>query len=187
MNHFDLPHYRRQEIEDVLLQLLPDIPYQQITVKDLTDRLQIARKTFYHYFHSKQACLEALMDRFILECNLGLLKLPKNASRQELYAERLRFWIRHKTFLDAVIRDNLGSVLVERILLYIRREDSVLPLRLSTREIPCDEDVLFFFISGQIHLILKWCSEGFTRPLEEMAQKTMRLVYQPLLPEETSK
>ena len=185
MAYYDLNQQRKQEIENNLLALMQETPYDQIPVKALTDNLQIARKTFYHYFHNKQACLESLMDRLILESNLNLIALPPNATPQDMYTERLLFWIRKKDFLNTIHRNNLSALFVERAMLYIRQEDNSIQSRLSTKSLISDEDVLYFYISGQVHLMMKWCREGFTRPLEEMVQISLRLALEPLLrPEE---
>lgn len=181
MAYFDYQLQRKQEIEETLLELMQDMPYDQISVKSLTEKIQIARKTYYHYFPNKQACLESLMDRLILDYNLSQLRVPENADLQEVYSWRLTFWIGHRDFLEAILRNNLAPLLVERILRYIYREDRNLQCLLNTRELACDEDVLYFYISGQIYLMLKWCSEGFSLSLEEMVQKCLRLTHEPML------
>ena len=43
MAYFDLPLHRKQEIEEILLELMKDTPYDRITVKSITDKMQIAR------------------------------------------------------------------------------------------------------------------------------------------------
>jgi AcrR family transcriptional regulator len=184
MAHYDLALQRKQEIENNLLALMQETPYDRITVKDMTDSLQIARKTFYHYFHNKQACLESLMDRLILESNLTLTALPKEADSWDIYAEYLQFWIRNKAFLEAVSRNHLSFLFMERAILYLRRENRSVLDRLSTDTLYCDEDILYGYISGQVCLILKWCREGFSRPLEDMVRISLRLAQEPLLPRE---
>lgn len=181
MAYFDYQLQRKQEIEETLLELMLDTAYEQISVKSLTDQLQIARKTYYHYFSNKQACLESLMDRLILESNLQLIMLPENAAFYDVYACYMSFWIDHKVFLDAVIRNNLASLFVKRMMLYLSHEDKNIQIQLNTAELSCDEDVLFYYICGQVHLLLKWCSEGFTLTLDEMVRKILRLVHEPLL------
>lgn len=181
MAYHDLGLQRKQEIENNLLALMLETPYERIAVKDLTDNLHIARKTFYHYFHNKQACLESLMDRLILESNLEGVELPKTAEPKEIYRCRLQFWIRNSTFLEAVFRNNLSFIFIERALLYVYREDSFIMRRLSTKSLSCNDDILYGYVSGQVCLILKWCREGFTRSLDEMVQISQRLALEPLL------
>ena len=173
---------RKIEFENTLLELMKEMPYDRIAVKDMAQRMHFVRKTFYHYFKNKNACLESLTDRLILECNMNLLEtLPENAGAEQIYAQRLRFWMDHQDFLNVIIRNGLSSFFVERFLLYIQKEDRAIQQQLRTAMIDCDEDVLFFYMTGQIFLLLKWCSEGFQLSLEEMVQKNLRLVQEPLI------
>ena len=185
MAKYDLSLQRKQDIENNLLALMQEVPYDRIPVKDLTDSMQIARKTFYHYFHNKQACLESLMDRMILESSLGFVLVPRNAGLEEIYRERLLFWMRNRSFLEAILRNGLSFLFIDRAIAYVLREDRAMLNRLTTKNLSFDEDVLYGYISGQVCLILKWCREGFTRPLEEMVQISLRLALEPLLNRET--
>ena len=65
--------HRKEEIESCLLDIMQTMAYEDITVKDLAEKMNIARKTFYHYFPSKKACLESMMDRIIAEKEQGAL------------------------------------------------------------------------------------------------------------------
>lgn len=57
------PKIRRNEILDAAERLLVTKGYEQMAMRDLMDELQIAKGTVYHYFDSKQALLEALVER----------------------------------------------------------------------------------------------------------------------------
>ncbi len=57
------PEIRRNEILDAAERLLATRGYEQMAMRDLMDELQIAKGTVYHYFDSKQALLEALVER----------------------------------------------------------------------------------------------------------------------------
>lgn len=182
MAYFDLPLHRKQEIEEILLELMKDTPYDRITVKSITDKMQIARKTYYHYFPNKQACLESLMDRLVTECSLRQMGLPEHSTLPDLCKDQLSFWVQQRPFLEAILRNHLSPLLVQRILLHVCREGNSLLELLNTRDLDCDEDVLFFRISGHVSLMLKWCSEGFSLSLDEMARKILRLSQEPMLP-----
>ncbi len=54
---------RRNEILDATERLIFSKGYEQMTVQDILDMLQISKGAFYHYFDSKQALLDALIDR----------------------------------------------------------------------------------------------------------------------------
>ncbi len=54
---------KRNEIVSVAQRLVYTKGYEQISIQDILNELQISKGAFYHYFDSKQALLEALIDR----------------------------------------------------------------------------------------------------------------------------
>lgn len=183
MIHYEASLQRQAQIENTLLELMQKVPYGEISVKDIAQQMQFARKTFYHYFPNKHACLEALTDRLIYECNLQIMQiLPETPSLLDYYIEQIAFWVGQRDFLEVIIRNGLHSFLVERFILYFRKEDPAATDLLHRSQLVQDEDMLFFYTTGQVFLMLKWCAQDFPMSVEEMARKTVQLVHQPLLP-----
>lgn len=183
MRHTESYSDRKLEIEQALLELMKERPLADIRINDLAAKLKLVRKTFYHYYPNKMACLESLTDRMLYECDLQLMQtLPENAGLQEQYAGQLRFWMAHRDFLDAIIANRLGDFLIHRAMAHTTREYPDLLKMMNTGSLECDEDVLFFYVTGQISLLLKWCGEGFRLSAEEMAAKVVRLFHEPLRP-----
>ncbi len=58
---------RRNEILDVAQRLVYIKGYEQMSIQDILNELKISKGAFYHYFDSKQALLEALIERLIDE------------------------------------------------------------------------------------------------------------------------
>jgi AcrR family transcriptional regulator len=58
---------KRNEILDAALQLVYSRGYGRMTIQDILERLQISKGAFYHYFDSKAAVLEALVERMVTE------------------------------------------------------------------------------------------------------------------------
>lgn len=182
MAHAELFLQRQKEIEMVLLELMQTIPYQQITVTDLTKRMGIARKSFYHYYTSKEECFESLTDRLIQESALyAFRQLTDNQNAAQIYGENIKYWMSQKPFLDAVIQNNLWYILLARTVCHIRQEEKLVQSLLGTPTMEYDEDILLFYVSGQLALMLRWCAQGFPLSVEEMARKYFRLMHSPLL------
>jgi AcrR family transcriptional regulator len=57
------PAVRRNEILDAAQRLLYLKGYEQMTIQDILDDTHLSRGAFYHYFDSKQALLEGLIER----------------------------------------------------------------------------------------------------------------------------
>jgi AcrR family transcriptional regulator len=66
------PIERRSEILDAAQKLVYTRGYEQMTIQDILDELHISKGAFYHYFDSKQALLEALVERLLGEAE-GIL------------------------------------------------------------------------------------------------------------------
>lgn len=57
------PSAKRNEILDEARRLVYSKGYEQMTIQDILDDLQISKGAFYYYFDSKQVLLEALINR----------------------------------------------------------------------------------------------------------------------------
>lgn len=57
------PSERRNEILDAARRLVYTKGFEQMTIQDILDELQISKGAFYHYFDSKQALMEAMITR----------------------------------------------------------------------------------------------------------------------------
>ena len=54
---------RRNEILDAALRLVYTKGYEQMSIQDILAEVHISKGAFYHYFDSKQALLEAMIER----------------------------------------------------------------------------------------------------------------------------
>src|SRR5205807_7328682 len=55
---------RRDAFLDVAQRLVQAKGYEAMSIQDVLDELDASKGAFYHYFDSKQALLEAVVDRF---------------------------------------------------------------------------------------------------------------------------
>ncbi len=101
---------RRNEILDAASKLIYSKGYEQMTIQDILDELQIAKGTFYHYFGSKQELLEALIERMqevaklLLEPIVHDATLPALEKFRCFFAALARWKTEQKTFLLVVLR-----------------------------------------------------------------------------------
>ncbi len=74
------PTARRNEIIAAAEQLVYTKGYEQMTIQDMLDGLHISKGGLYHYFASKEALLEALVDRMGQEAAQNLLLITQDQS-----------------------------------------------------------------------------------------------------------
>ena len=56
---------RRNEILDVARQLVYTKGYEEMSIQDILDALKISKGAFYHYFDSKQALMDGLIEQML--------------------------------------------------------------------------------------------------------------------------
>ncbi len=56
---------RREAFVDAAQRLIQAKGYDQMSIQDVLDELGASRGAFYHYFDSKTALLEAVVDRIV--------------------------------------------------------------------------------------------------------------------------
>ena len=101
---------RRNEILDVAQRLVNTKGYEQMTIQDILDGLQISKGAFYHYFDSKQALLEAIIERVVEEVEQLILPivhdphLPALEKFQRFFATVNRYKITQKAFFLELLR-----------------------------------------------------------------------------------
>jgi AcrR family transcriptional regulator len=123
---------RRNEILDVAQHLVYTKGYEQMTIQDMLDALQISKGAFYHYFRSKQELLDAMIEHMIVEgvnFILPIIQDPdlnalqklqryfdtvarwKNARRDYLMAI-MRVWYADH---NAIVRQKMIAAAIQRI------------------------------------------------------------------------
>ena len=97
---------KRNAILDVAMRYIETKGYEQMTIQDMLDDLQISKGAFYHYFDSKQAVLMELVERIGEQAEQ--LVLPVVSSREMAAQDKL---VRFFAVLDQHKRENLDLVL----------------------------------------------------------------------------
>ncbi len=100
---------RRDAFLDVAQRLVQTKGYEAMSVQDVLDDLEASKGAFYHYFDSKQALLEAVVERFAdaglaaLEPVLNDPGLPALRKLERAFAGIARFKAEQKELVLAII------------------------------------------------------------------------------------
>jgi AcrR family transcriptional regulator len=69
---------KRNQILDVTQRLIYSKGYEQMSIQDILDDLQISKGAFYHYFGSKQALLEELIEHMMQDAELVITPIVQD-------------------------------------------------------------------------------------------------------------
>ncbi len=170
---------RQRVLEQGLLAAMAEHRYEEISILDLCDRLQIPRKSFYRYFSGKDGALHALIDHTLMELEWPYFLRDRQSYRQEL-GRFFRFWKGKKPFLDAITHSGLEDLLIRRTVEQALQERGV-SLEIRGVALPAGEYELIFGISGLMSVVLTWHRRGCVTSPEQMARLVMKLISEPLL------
>ena len=141
---------RQKWLEQGLLQMMQRRQFEEISVSDLCDQLNIPRKSFYRYFSSKDGALYSLIDHTLAD--FFQMPLPDKKTRGDAMGDLdlyFAFWYQNRTLLDALQRNSLSGILVERAIALAQRE-RLMPgyIRAWTPEL--QQLAMSFAVSGSI-------------------------------------
>lgn len=171
---------QQRQFAQTLLEMMTQQPLSDITVSTLCERAGLTRNIFYRLFDNKQDVLYALIDGAITDY---VLFQPAGApvgwtpgSGVEAF---FRHWKAQKPLLDALERNRLSALILERSMLYVFNEDSN-TLRLFQGKQPENvTEVLLYHISGLMSLVLLWYYSGYEKTPEEMAAVAQYILENP--------
>ena len=84
---------RVRKLLDAATALFVERGINATTIDDIVTRAGIAKATFYHYFESKQALLQALREDLVEQCNSRVLEAMEACPKEDLHL-RLVTWVR---------------------------------------------------------------------------------------------
>lgn len=177
----ELSALRQRQIEDALLEMMLQHQYEDISVSDLCEKMEIPRKAFYRYFDSKDGCLHALLDHRLME-----YEVQENKNQRVVKAEFqldldwfFTFWYNEKKLLDALTRSGLSGILVESTIRH-SWEANIFEFPPYTPEYIKSSTA--FIVCGLMSLVLQWHQDGYRQSSREMAETTWQLLSKPLIP-----
>jgi AcrR family transcriptional regulator len=185
---------RREQILKVARKLFLTRDYDTTTMLDIMDALEIAKGTIYHYFKSKEALFEAVIEDIVEENIKGMRILVKNSSSNAL--EKIRLLVNagnilqenekiieqlHKPANDALHSRLLAAALMKQAPLYAEIIEQGCDEGIFKTEAPleCAE----FILSGIQFLtdmgIYPWREEDLKRRLQAFPILIERLLQAP--------
>ncbi len=170
---------RQRQIELGLLQLMKTKRYEEISISDLCQKLQIPRKSFYRYFSGKDGALFALLDHTMLEFYTEGLRGTGGTPLGDL-DQFFKFWYNHSQLLSALERSHLSGLLVERATDLARRERFI-PKMMDRWQEDMQGMALSFVVCGLLTMVIQWHHQGYRISPEEMTALATSMLTKPLI------
>lgn len=167
----------RQSLATALIDLTVETAYEEVTIRDITERADVGYATFFRHYHDKDALLQDVLD-VVLDELMSLLSLEvadPDDDPQTVGVAIFRYVQAH----GEVVRVLLGSrTVLHRLVSTATREivsghqarpGAIVPLEIAAHHI----------VSSTIALISWWLAEQMPYPPEQMGPIYARLIARP--------
>ena len=171
----------RRLLKEGLLQMMQEKRFSEITVRDITERMDLNRGTFYLHYPDTAALLQRVEEDMLAEAQALV-----DAHMAESTAERtlrpvllpiLDYVVEHRTIIGMLLDSSTASGFVDRLQKLIYRNGSRLTEAWFRDVSPEQLDYLMSFLTyGLIGLVKEWFGRGMDLPGEELVSMADRLV-----------
>jgi AcrR family transcriptional regulator len=164
----------RESLMDILRQKAISV----ITIKEICDRADISRSTFYAYYDSPIDMFRKIEDEFLVFVQRTLEQYDFKNKKDEalaMFNDILKFITENVNTVRVLLGEN-GDIGFQKALITLLHEKDVLNFN-TKKEIESNvRDYFFSFaISGSIGLIQHWLKNNRDRSPEEVAMMLLRL------------
>ncbi|MDR1971634.1 MAG: TetR/AcrR family transcriptional regulator [Treponema sp.] len=155
--------------------MLNEMEYERISIKELTSRAQINRKTFYLHYKSLDNLLEELQKEFYEEfikrtlSHNSLLDMPAINRNFFLFATQDPL---HLKLICNNSHQSIGSKVTRWIINYIKQSTAMFSrFNLATQNI-----LIAYMTSASIEMLKQWVSDDQKMPLEDIISLAEKLL-----------
>ena len=170
----------RRLLKESLLELMQEKPFSQISVRDVTERADVNRTTFYLHYTDTAQLLQSVEEELLAEAQTLI-----DAHLQETVAERtlrpvfepiLDFTVEHRTVCMVLFENNEASQFTGHLQhLFQRSGGEIARAWFHPRDQRQLSYLLEFVACGLIGLIAEWFRRGMDLPREELLNTAEQL------------
>ena len=112
MKNCELREITKEKLATALITAMEEKALDKITVKEIIEKAEVNRKTFYYYFPDIYGLLEWVISR---ECNKLVSEIQNNRDYENALNDVLNSIEKHRHLLNC-IKDSVGRATLERVL-----------------------------------------------------------------------
>jgi len=165
---------QQRQLEQAFLDLLLQMPYDDIRISEICRQAGCSRKVFYRLFEGKTDVLIALIDQTLLDFE-NYHPDPAQCGEGNLH-RFFAYWKSQHRLLSALSLSQAIGLLTERAIRHVLAEDALVLKTFGAEESGFARETVIFFLSGVFSLVRDWYEQGYDRSIDEMSAMLMSLL-----------
>ena len=170
---------RQRQLEQALLEMMLQQRYEDISVSDLCTKMQIPRKAFYRYFSCKEGALFSLLDHTMLRFYTDGFRITGVSALDDL-KQFFLFWHQHRDLLEALERNHLSGMLVDRAAA-LALQEKLMPRMILAWTSQLQGIAISFAVSGLMAMALQWHRQNYSISVDDITQVAASMLTKPML------
>jgi AcrR family transcriptional regulator len=171
--------YTRKALADSLIELMKDKPITKITIRELCERADINRTTFYAHYRDQYDLLRQIEEETLAFIEDMLNKYDNKRSKREvleMVEEILEYIAGNSSSLQVLLSENGDIQFQKKLFRYFILKEQVMRYfpQKSIRE-ETKEYWSVYIINGSIGMVQHWLKDNMSVPVRELARVLMFL------------
>lgn len=163
-------------LTDALLSLMKQKAFSAITVKEIAEKAELDRRTFYRHFNSKEELLDLYVEKLFKEY-VSILSRESDQTIDSVALIYFEFWEAHLDFLCIVSQNDLQAFLLSKFNEYMPRIYTALQLKMPvSAHTDQGRYALAFKTGGFWNILFEWVNNGARQKPSEMAVIVTQMV-----------
>lgn len=169
----------KERIRNAFFDLYAEKKIDRISIKEITDRAELNRGTFYVYYKDIYNLLEKTEDEMIEELVVKLRDLIPRILREENidpFLPPFEFYQRYSKFLKILLGANGDPNFIHKIKTILKKTLRELLQKEQIPEAENMEYVMEFISSAQIGIISHWLANDMALPINELGEMIKQIM-----------
>jgi AcrR family transcriptional regulator len=169
----------KDKIRNAFFELYAEKKIDRISIKEITDRAQLNRGTFYVYYKDIYDLLEKTEDELIAELVFKLRDLIPRILREENldpFLPPLEFYQRYSKFLKVLLGTNGDPNFIHKIKAILIKTLHEMLKNEHIPEVENMEYIMEFISSAQIGIISHWLANDMALPINELGEMIKKIL-----------
>lgn len=165
--------YTRMVLQDSLIELMKEKRISKITIKELCDKADINRSTFYAHYTDQYDLLRKIEDDVLLwlkEAIITVMEKTDKSGTIEVLEKICQYLVENSRHLQVLMSEQGDIDFQKELFTLIYQQCGVSSSTFMKNGFGMSEDSFIFVVNGSVGLIRHWLKNGFTKSAKEMAE-----------------
>ena len=172
--------YTRMVLQDSLIELMKEKPISKITIKELCEKADINRSTFYSHYTDLYDLLHKVENETLSWANEAITNLMGKPNKQEalrILEGIFQNLIENSNHLQVLMSEQGDIDFQKQVFTLIYEQIGVNLSGDEKKSDDAEESYFIFVVNGSVGLIQHWLKNGLSKSAEEMANIIYNLAF----------